>query len=53
MEASCNWFQQRQRLGTIMATVMSGTGGSGGKVVDLDKEDVKTIYAWFKRTKGN
>ncbi|AEH49764.1 PH domain-containing protein [Parageobacillus thermoglucosidasius] len=53
MEASCNWFQQRQRLGTIMATVMSGTGGAGGKVVDLDQKDIQTIYTWFKRTKGN
>jgi putative membrane protein len=53
MEASYNWFQQRKSLGTISATVMSGTGGAGGKVVDLDQEDVQTIYAWFQRTKGD
>jgi putative membrane protein len=49
MEASFNWFQKRKRLGTIAATVMPGIGARG-EVVDLDQEDVKTIYAWLKRT---
>jgi putative membrane protein len=53
MESSYNWFQQRKSLKTISAAVMSGTDGTGGKVVDLDKEDVQTIYVWFKRTKGD
>jgi putative membrane protein len=52
MEVSYNWFQQRKGLGTISATVMSGIGGAGGEVVDLDKEDLQTIYTWFKRAKG-
>ncbi|EZP76722.1 membrane-flanked domain-containing protein [Parageobacillus genomosp. 1] len=49
MEASFNWFQKRKHLGTIAATVMPGTDARG-EVVDLDQEDVKTIYAWLKRT---
>lgn len=49
MEASYNWFQKRKHLGTIAATVMPGIGARG-VVVDLDQEDVKTIYAWLKRT---
>ncbi len=52
MEFSYNWFQQRKGLGTISATVMSGIGGAQGEVIDLDKEDLQTIYTWFKRTKG-
>jgi hypothetical protein len=47
--ASYSWFRKRKHLGTIAATVMPGIGASG-EVADLDQEDVKTIYAWLKRT---
>nr|WP_026078642.1 PH domain-containing protein [Parageobacillus caldoxylosilyticus] len=49
MEASSTWFQKRKHLGTIAATVMPGIGARG-EVADLDQEDMKTIYAWLKRT---
>jgi len=44
-------FQRRGNLATIRASVLSGLGGSGGKVKDLDKEDVLASYKWYSYTK--
>lgn len=44
-----NHFQNKQDLATIEARVMSGVGGAQGKVVDLEKSDVSTIYRWYSR----
>ncbi|WP_137744399.1 PH domain-containing protein [Robertmurraya siralis] len=42
-------FQRKRDLATIGATVMSGLSGAGGSVVDLEEEDVLTIYHWYSR----
>ncbi|QED46364.1 PH domain-containing protein [Cytobacillus dafuensis] len=44
-------FQRKKELATIHAKVMSGSGGTGGKVVDLEKEDVYELYKWYSYTK--
>lgn len=46
-----SYFQRRVDLATIEATIKSGIGASGGTVVDLEKDDVLTIYKWFLRDK--
>ncbi len=40
-------FQKKQKLATVEAIVMSGHGGAGGKVVDLEKRDADQIYHWY------
>ena len=52
LEIRESYFQRRKNLGTIEAIVKSGTGPSGGAVVDLEKEDVKQIYNWYSREKN-
>lgn len=49
MKESC--FQRAKNLRTISAVVMSGSGGAGGTVVDLEKEDIDKIYKWYSYTK--
>lgn len=46
-----SYFQRKKQLATIGAVVMSGSGGSGGVVVDLEKKDVSQIYEWYSYTK--
>lgn len=43
-----SYFQDRQSLGTIKASIISGIGGSGGTVADLEREDVEEVYQWYK-----
>lgn len=47
---SKTWFQNRKQLGTIEATVMSSMIGEKGKTIDLDHNDLQTIYRWYSRT---
>lgn len=44
-------FQDEKKLATIEADVKSGHTGSGGRVSDLEVEDVETIYHWYSRDK--
>lgn len=44
-----SFFQGKKDLASIEATVMSGMGGAGGTVVDLEEDDVLTIYKWYSR----
>ncbi|MBU8879883.1 PH domain-containing protein [Bacillus sp. FJAT-29790] len=46
-----SFFQSRKELATITAVVMSGSGGTGGTVVDLEKEEVYALYEWYSYTK--
>ena len=46
-----SYFQNKNKLASIQATVMSGSGGTGGKVVDLEKNDVEGIYEWYSYSK--
>ncbi|KOP79583.1 hypothetical protein AMS60_17395 [Bacillus sp. FJAT-21945] len=46
-----SYFQNKNKLASIEATVMSGSGGTGGRVVDLEKKDVEGIYEWYSYTK--
>ncbi|WP_102272743.1 PH domain-containing protein [Cytobacillus massiliigabonensis] len=46
-----SYFQNKNKLATIEATVMSGSGGAGGKVTDLEKNDVEGIYKWYSYSK--
>lgn len=44
-----SFFQNKKDLATIEATVMSGIGGAGGKVIDLEVKDVSYMYKWYSR----
>lgn len=46
-----SYFQNKNKLASIEATVMSGSGGTGGKVIDLEKKDVEGIYEWYSYSK--
>lgn len=46
-----SFFQSKKDLATIKAVVMSGSGGTGGTVVDLEKKDVHALYSWYSYTK--
>ncbi len=46
-----SFFQRKNELATVNAVVMSGTGGAGGRVVDLEKKDITDIYKWYSYTK--
>jgi len=48
-----SFFQTKKELASIGAIVMSGSGGAGGTVVDLEKKDVSNIYEWYSYTKIN
>ncbi|MDZ5474586.1 PH domain-containing protein [Bacillus sp. 31A1R] len=42
-----SYFQRKKKLATVEASVKSGLGGTGGTVIDLNKEDVLEIYKWY------
>lgn len=42
-----SFFQRKKKLATVEAIVKSGHGGTGGKVIDLEKKDADTIYHWY------
>ncbi|PLR95576.1 hypothetical protein CVD19_14185 [Bacillus sp. T33-2] len=43
-------FQRKKRLASVEATVESGLGGSGGKVIDIEKRDATAVYDWYSFT---
>ncbi|WP_428910558.1 PH domain-containing protein [Niallia sp. Krafla_26] len=43
-----SYFQDKQSLASIEASIVSGIGGSGGTVIDLEAKDVKEIYNWYQ-----
>lgn len=47
-----SFFQSRKSLGTVNAVVMSGTGGTGGTVMDLEKKDIYSLYKWYSYSKA-
>ena len=42
-------FQDKKSLASIEASIISGLGGSGGTVEDLENRDIIQIYNWYKR----
>lgn len=44
-----SFFQRKENLASVEATLMSGAGGAGGRVVDLEEKDVALMYKWFSR----
>lgn len=53
LTVSESYFQERRSLATVEAVVMSGTGGTGGTVLDLDRKEVYAIYKWYSYTGMN
>lgn len=47
-----SFFQSKKDLATIHAVVMSGSGGTGGTVIDLEKKDIHALYKWYSYTKS-
>jgi putative membrane protein len=45
------YFQSRKNLASIEAIAMSGTGGTGGKVIDIEKNDAYKVFKWYSYTK--
>ena len=44
-----SWFQRRKQLTTIRAYILSGSGVSAGKTIDVAEEDAEKIYRWFQK----
>lgn len=42
-----SYFQRKKRLATVQATVKSGNGGTGGRVVDVKMADAEKMYRWY------
>lgn len=42
-----SYFQEKKNLATVEAIVKSGHGGAGGKVIDLDNDEIAKIYRWY------
>lgn len=49
LEMKESYFQRRKDLATLEAFVKVGFGGAGGRVMDMDRMDVKKVYSWFSR----
>ncbi|WP_045519259.1 PH domain-containing protein [Neobacillus niacini] len=49
LELKESYFQRRKELATLEAFVKVGFGGAGGRVIDMDRMDVKKVYSWFSR----
>jgi putative membrane protein len=49
LEVKESYFQKRKGLGSLEAFVKVGFGGAGGRVIDMDQNDVKNVYSWFSR----
>ncbi|WP_419954717.1 PH domain-containing protein [Neobacillus niacini] len=49
LELKESYFQRRKDLVTLEAFVKVGFGGAGGRVSDMDRNDVKKVYTWFSR----
>jgi putative membrane protein len=53
LEIRESYFQRKRELGTLETFVKSGVGGAGGKVIDMEKADIRKIYNWYSREKKN
>lgn len=42
-----SYFQRKKDLITIQSAIKSGSGVSGGSVIDLEREDGLKIYQWY------
>jgi putative membrane protein len=49
LELRESYFQRRKDLATLEAFVKVGFGGAGGRVIDMDRMEVKKVYHWFSR----
>jgi putative membrane protein len=49
LEAKESYFQKRKELGSLEAFVKVGFGGAGGRVIDMERNDVNKVYSWFSR----
>lgn len=49
LELKESFFQRKQKLASIETFVKAGFGDAGGRVVDLDRNDVETIFTWYSR----
>ncbi|MEH7249955.1 PH domain-containing protein [Neobacillus niacini] len=49
LEVKESFFQRRKELATLEAFVKVGFGGAGGRVIDMEKSDLKKVYSWFSR----
>jgi putative membrane protein len=49
LEMRESYFQRRKDLATLEAFVKVGFGGAGGRVIDMDRMDVRKVYTWFSR----
>ncbi len=50
LSRQATYFQKRKNLATIRASIKSGIGSAGGRVVDLEEKDAAFMYRWFSRT---
>ncbi|MFS8630900.1 MAG: PH domain-containing protein, partial [Bacillales bacterium] len=50
LSRKATYFQKRKNLATIRASIKSGIGSAGGRVVDLEEKDAAFMYRWFSRT---
>ena len=44
-----DYFQSKRGLAKVDATIISGIGGSGGTVNDIEVQDGRKIYQWYSR----
>lgn len=42
-----SYFQDKRALGSVISSVKSGVGTSGGMVEDLETQDLLKIYEWY------
>lgn len=49
LEVKESYFQKKKGLGSLEAFVKVGFGGAGGRIIDMDQDDVKNVYSWFSR----
>lgn len=48
-----SYFQQKKQLMTIQAVIKSGSGASGGTVIDLEKKNGLETYRWYSSPSKN
>ncbi|CAG9623369.1 PH domain-containing protein [Sutcliffiella rhizosphaerae] len=50
-EQKQSFFQGRQKLYTISASIKTGNGGKDFRVVDVEKNDGEQVYEWYSYSK--
>ena len=48
LQSSQTYFQKRENVMSVKATVMSGMTGTTGNVQSIEKQDVEKIFAWYE-----